>query len=670
MAGNVRLQRGAHLAIQNKFRTVSLGFMPYLPETQRYRMELDASAQVLEQNKKGYWTLGPRSFPGGSEESLMAGPNGTYGWLTRRAAYNAGIYKGIGAAATSGRLSTLNTYSREEAAVGVADQISLGKESGIIAKELHALIEDRTGNVYERTFARHDMNELELLMVSRGIGTQAGDVDIGAARLRPRDVFKNAQDPSQGLMDNIKELSTQNFDFYPEEIPRVMAALKSVKDMPAGLINRVGGVEIHGGGIRDPDTNEFQKMGQWDEKLESDVRGWVDPKADIQTKFKTRIQEDVDEINEDIRDLVEGMAGRVTTMRDKGWNPKGSLEKVTFGSKLEEFKKRRGYSFYKGNQAKASAFTGAWMLLGETADGWIKKEGRRLMSRGKEIMDRNLKAFRAKTRQPVRKLMLEHVNLPNGNIGIFILGWETDEGTQTRLTREMPVGMPAVPQLKVYGTFVLNHSTLAGFVKQWAAEKVFNTTVAELGATHAELSQMSADEATMSPARIKWLGHVQEATFETCLRYGIRITIGEAGGAPGIIGLTPTGIAEGLERKIHDLLSSQGVANEVTQFYDSMMTKSNLLSDAWKMKVPKGKHGARMSQEWTFGDGKQTGPPGGPHKRYLGIWGPTGDATGKYNNWKDVQRRIGHNVSISPFLVARRAGVGQFIGSLGKRKLA
>ena len=53
MAGNVRLQRGAHLAIQNKFRTVSLGFMPYLPETQRYRMELDASAQVLEQNKKG-----------------------------------------------------------------------------------------------------------------------------------------------------------------------------------------------------------------------------------------------------------------------------------------------------------------------------------------------------------------------------------------------------------------------------------------------------------------------------------------------------------------------------------------------------------------------------------------------------------------------------------------
>ena len=101
-----------------------------------------------------------------------------------------------------------------------------------------------------------------------------------------------------------------------------------------------------------------------------------------------------------------------------------------------------------------------------------------------------------------------------------------------------------------------------------------------------------------------------------------------------------------------------------------MMTKSNILSDAWKMKVPKGKHGARMSQEWTFGDGKQTGPPGGPHKRYLGIWGPTGDATGNYNNWKDVQRRIGHNVSISPFLVARRAGVGQFIGSMGKRKLA
>ena len=92
-----------------------------------------------------------------------------------------------------------------------------------------------------------------------------------------------------------------------------------------------------------------------------------------------------------------------------------------------------------------------------------------------------------------------------------------------------------------------------------------------------------------------------------------------------------------------------------------MMEESNRLSTQWKKSVPEGTTStALQSEEWTFGDGRQTAPPGGPRKRFLGIWGPTGKASGDYDNWKDSNRVKGENVSISPFLTSRRLGTAGF----------
>jgi hypothetical protein len=137
---------------------------------------------------------------------------------------------------------------------------------------------------------------------------------------------------------------------------------------------------------------------------------------------------------------------------------------------------------------------------------------------------------------------------------------------------------------------------------------------------------------------------------------GAHINVGDAGGYPGVVGLTTTSVAKGLQVQIQRILNSGVFQKQFGDFYNRMMSESNRLSTHWKDNVPTGTTSQSLiSKEWTFGDDE-----GNPRKHYLGIWGPTGEPEGDYNNWKDSNRREGANVSISPFLTARRSMTGAF----------
>ena len=157
----VRLQRGAHLAAQNVFRSISVGFMPFFPETRRYRMEMDASMGKprtgANLSKEGYWSLRPQEYQ--SAGTL----EGSYPWLIRRSAYAAGEkIKGVGA---SGDLESLFKYNHQEKAVDGAQNLGIDSDTSVLATRLHALIDGELPAIYERRFGKSDTAELELLMI-------------------------------------------------------------------------------------------------------------------------------------------------------------------------------------------------------------------------------------------------------------------------------------------------------------------------------------------------------------------------------------------------------------------------------------------------------------------------------------------------------------------------
>jgi len=156
----------------------------------------------------------------------------------------------------------------------------------------------------------------------------------------------------------------------------------------------------------------------------------------------------------------------------------------------------------------------------------------------------------------------------------------------------------------------------------------------------------SADLAISTEARIASVGEMQYSDVTQNIEGGIDIVVGEKSKrGDGVTGLLPAQIADDLLRQIKEFYSNPGFTTDFAIFFKKLMHSSADLSDKWQEST-RGK-GRGMSEKFIYGDND-------PAFKGYGVWNE-----GQYN-WQDEM--IGQNLSISPFLTSRRAGVYAFDG--------
>ena len=598
----VQHYRGSQFQHQSVFRTISLGFQPYFPETQRYKMQLD-SETFDPLSQEGYWKLGPAPQASAMDNIKMP-------WAIRQQAYDA--------RAPAGRLEHLNTYSRKDMALRSASQIDLGLESSRLAMELSDIISAGTVNsAIARKYEISDTNELELTILGRHLEEFLYDE---VKSVEPRSTRKSMQ---QSLKEDIP-LGGQGLDLYFNEHMGLREGMKNI--IGAKHARKSLGMEVSTAkagtkrlSLGKQFTDDAKRVKEFEEHVANTI-GW--PDKTIAGSLNAELQ--------------DAMAKYYTRLIDEGgWSKIGQ--------------------FGKDVQARDMFITETlrdefWVNTTHTIDSFA----RRLLSRHHEVLGYQIVANKGNIDR-----FVEQVNLGGGWQGFVVI--RGDVKMQTGSDRIFDAGAKPFPYFVVELVKVVRGDSLSEIIYNWGVQSMHDADKTIVLETLDEIQQAAIDQGSATPSRVEWLNRVKQAEFELSTIYGLKVSIGKGKAFPGEMGLTTTGIAKGLGVKIKSVLEGKDYQQGIMDFYNKMMDASNKLSTQWKSAVPVGHiHHVSIAREWTFGDGQ-----GNPHKKYLGIWGPTGRFGAAYDNWKDSERVKGENVSISPWLVSRRAGVASF-GQSGK----
>ena len=160
------------------------------------------------------------------------------------------------------------------------------------------------------------------------------------------------------------------------------------------------------------------------------------------------------------------------------------------------------------------------------------------------------------------------------------------------------------------------------------------------------IHQASANLAIATDNRISSVGDMMYSDLTQNAMGGLNIAVGEKSKrGDGVTGLLPADIAADLLRQIKEFYSNPGFTTDFAVFYKKLLHDSGDLSTKWRESA-QGK-GRGMSEKFIYGDND-------PQFKGYGVW-----SSGQYS-WQDDL--IGQNLSISPFLTSRRAGVYAFDG--------
>ena len=160
------------------------------------------------------------------------------------------------------------------------------------------------------------------------------------------------------------------------------------------------------------------------------------------------------------------------------------------------------------------------------------------------------------------------------------------------------------------------------------------------------IHQASANLAIATDNRISSVGDMMYSDLTQNAMGGLSIAVGEKSKrGDGVTGLLPADIAADLLRQIKEFYSNPGFTTDFAVFYKKLLHDSGDLSTKWRESA-QGK-GRGMSEKFIYGDND-------PQFKGYGVW-----SGGQYS-WQD--NLIGQNLSISPFLTSRRAGVYAFDG--------
>jgi hypothetical protein len=167
---------------QNVFRTVSVGFQPYLPFTQAYAMRLKSTIPtVAGASSAGYFDLAPED-----DESLGENERDGYPYVLRRQ-----IYQGQG----EGRTRIMSAMMpREDVALASARGISGQASSDVMGQELQQLLDSQSATPDSIALNSRVRDEIEIGMLSNLYSALEGTDDQSGQAFDRSGDFGRSQD--------------------------------------------------------------------------------------------------------------------------------------------------------------------------------------------------------------------------------------------------------------------------------------------------------------------------------------------------------------------------------------------------------------------------------------------------------------------------------------------
>ena len=254
----------------------------------------------------------------------------------------------------------------------------------------------------------------------------------------------------------------------------------------------------------------------------------------------------------------------------------------------------------------------------------------------RELIDRVSRLSRASSGQQSNELAYNYQvalgSLADGMMGMVRIAGTTENGWPQ---------IQALTKVKQVG----GGGNMADMIKTAAQESEL-AMGADFMAKADTFHQASSNLAIATDNRIDSVGTMISSDLTQNAIGGLDIAVGERSTrGDGVTGLLPADIAADLLRQIKEFYSNPGFTTDFALFYKKLLHDSGDLSTKWR-ESSQGK-GRGMSEKFIYGDND-------PQFKGYGVW-----SGGQYS-WQD--NMIGQNLSISPFLTSRRAGVYAFDG--------
>ena len=546
---------------QEILRNVAIGFTPYMPFTQKYRLDMDSD---FAGRGTGYMAYGPHDTGDAGAEATG------YSWDVRRS-----VYMGLG----EDRLAHMSKYYGAKGRWGIANQVAPQQSAARAAQgamDFKRILETNGGTAVEELIGSpvpsRIVDEIGLANLSRML-----DAEMIAKKKTPQDIFEGEvnRKAQRGV-----GFSSQGFDLHLEEH----------RGMASFLSNELRNFDET---VRSMEVTQARTSKAADKAMMNMKNAEPDKETE---SLRNHVKGVTSKLNRMIVDFVNRMTPEQQQKFDQSLGTMGSsfgALRTTIDSTL-----RRGGVLNESmddNLFKHMYRPAEWTALKQFLD-----RGRRNESMSAEL--------------GLAKNAVSHVyqnTMPNGFIGLTIIRSSTQrvKGRVVPKFEAPRAGDVMALQGGATGTLgeamALWGSSQGIFDTEDAAMEMMNTAYSDaygqaiLGAGRAEL----VNEEAMTGATF----NVEQGVYD------LRV-----GGINSTVSLVPTEIAKNLYDQIMANINKGGGKPAMQRWFQRLITASNDLSQAWYDRMP---HGMResMSKEFQFGDDK-----GNPNKRFLGVWNQGG----------------------------------------------
>ena len=689
---NAQYVTGAdQFATQDIFRTISIKLQPYIPFTQAYRMGLVGGhfMHITERGTSGYFHWAPTEAEEEEETDLL----GRYPWKTRRKAYNA---------QGAGRLLALNSINRQEMALKEAGNVIGDASTDIMGKDLaQALdtfsVETRWGGIDFSPRSSYVKQEIELEMISEALEVEAAEQGISftdhsamlPAGTRDPRVTNKAQFPLGGFFDVKLEHETSFTDFLQDALPSQDYSvsgqiLESAVVNPISVDESVMSMEISQAapgpaGYKPLTAHNWQNMAKGGNYgRPSHIREHLNlsyPET-MKAQWTDHLAHHVERLNARMSAAYLQVARNLDQTATEADKLEAMLE--------TEFFQTQGWLTEHGDQGRGlmveveGGISGGMLGTQYQADMAIRAEieFNREMAR-RLLLDVQLGLISGVTEgAPARHLWSAPlVKGGGGYLGVTMFWPTVEELGQTYATFGGPQDVGGVvggatgqlgaqhivPQIGWDPRNVWLIQAFDGNIVHAYADhmkEVLKLSNEQLTVIHTVAKRNAANAAVAIWNRLFRMGDYikSRVSMDAIDNIGLGVDVTQ------LTHLRSTAVAQELLAQIKDYYGSGQAKSEVRQWYDQLMSESNRLTKLWYEAMPQGPPaksypntmGTTIGSEYVLGD-----TLGNPRKHYLGVW-----SGGVKKTWRGEAEGgkgdTGYNLSISPMITSRRAGVSQF----------
>ena len=550
---------------QEILRNVAIGYTPYMPFTQKYRLRMDSD---FVGRGTGYMAYGPHDA--GDAGAAATG----YNRDVRR-----NVYKGLG----EDRLAHMSKYYGTQGRWGIAQQIApqeSAARAGKGAMDFKNILRNAFKGGYKvdefigQPLPSTVVDELGLANLTRML-----DAELVAQKRTPKDIYE--REVNRKLQKGAG-WSSQGFDLHLENHRGMAHFLSSQLDNFDATVRSMEVTRARKSRAADKGIMNITKSipsGQEKKALKSHLGG-------VTTKLNT---------------MIRDFAAKMTPKQEEKF--KSDFGKTgAFGALRTNID-----STLRGN---GILNTEKHNSIGQLA--YKQEEWKAL----KQFLDRARRNEAMTTELGLTKRTVGHVyqnTMPNGWIGLAIIR----AGTQNNPKGGNKIPKFIAPQIgDVMALEGGTRGTLAGALELWGAATGIDVagegTTSMLGTAYTD----AYGQAILGAGRSELIN--EEAM--TGARWNVESSLYDlrVGGINSTVSLVPTEIAKNLYDQIMKNLHKGGGKPAMQRWFQRLITNANDLSKSWYDRMPNGLR-ASMSEEFQFGDNE-----GNPNKHFLGVWNQGG----------------------------------------------